>query len=274
MCKVDNAIGEALHATSVPRHQIFITTKFWPNFARDPGLCLDLQLEKFRIPYVDLLLMHWPIAIFPNDSLRTAVSHSDNPEDLGMEFVDIESRIPAIDLEFANNLSLQWKLMEDVCRAGKTKALGVSNFSISQLEKLLPVVSPDTPLCVNQIEAHPLLPNTELINYCHSKGIVVQTYCPFGGSSSSKHRRPVDDPAVLKIASARGWTTGQLLQSWAVQRGTVPLGRSENIDRLKSNRRIGRLTDAEMETLNNLKLEGDEGRIVKGGPNWDWEFFK
>lgn len=211
--------------------------------------------------------MHWPVAFVPSGDLRQALAKPQDREKEGIKY--LENGKPAIDQEYSENLLLAWRKMEALQRSGKAKALGVSNFSIKQLEKLLPHVSPDTPLCVNQVEAHPWFANTELIEYCKSKGIIVEAYSPMGGRLDETRRR-VDDPVIKEIASQQKLTPGQLVQSWAVQRGTIPLGRSSNKERMRKNLEVKRLSEKEMESLNALDL-GEAGR--KGNPDWGWPIF-
>lgn len=214
--------------------------------------------------------MHWPVAFVAVGNLREADPASEEPGKNGIEWLDFSTQKPAIDKEYSENLSLTWKKMEDIYRQGKAKSLGVSNFSIKNLEKLLPHVSPDIPLTVNQIEAHPWLPNTELIKYCRARNIIVQTFSPLGGRPREGRKRLVEDSTVKLVAEKRGCAIGQLLQSWAVQRGTIPLGRSTVRDRVVSNFAVIRLSDEEMRRLDALD-RGEKGRTVN--PDWGWEIF-
>jgi len=213
--------------------------------------------------------MHWPIAFVAAGNLSEAVPEDELGKD-GIEWLDFSARKPLIDKEYSENLHLIWKKMEDLYRQGKAKSLGVSNFSIKNLEKLLPQVSPDIPLTVNQIEAHPFFPNTELIQYCKAKNIQVQIFSPLGGRLREGRDRLVEDPAVKMIAEKRGCAVGQLLQSWAVQRGTIPLGRSSNRERVASNFAVIKLSDEEMQGLDALN-RGENCRTVN--PDWSWEIF-
>jgi glycerol 2-dehydrogenase (NADP+) len=267
--KLDDAIRLALQTTIVPREELFITTKFWPQFARDPALCLDQSLKKAGLEYVDLYLMHWPVAFVATTNLSEAIPNDELGKD-GIEWLDFSAQKPAIDKEYSENLHLIWKKMEDIYRQGKAKSLGVSNFSIKNLEKLLPHVSPDIPLTVNQVEAHPWFPNAELIEYCKSRNIQVQDFSPLGGRLREGRERLVEDRTVKTMAEKRGCAIGQLLQSWAVQRGTIPLGRSSNPERVASNFAVVRLSGEEMQVLDALD-RGEKGRTVN--PDWGWEIF-
>lgn len=108
---------------------------------------------------------------------------------------------------------------------GKTRAVGVSNFSIGDLKEILPYAD-DVPISCNQVEVHPWLPNSELISFMREHDILATCYSPFAGQKSDG-KTLIKEPAVLKLAEENAMDVGQLLQSWAVQRGTVPLGKSQ-----------------------------------------------
>lgn len=143
-------------------------------------------------------------------------------------------------------------------------------YRISQSRISRSYTRPDIPLTVNQIEAHPWFPNTELIEYCKSRNIQVQDFSPLGGTLREGRKRLVEDPTVKLMAEKRGCAIGQLLQSWAVQRGTIPLGRSTNRERVASNFAVIKLSDEEMQGLDALD-RGEKGRTVN--PDWGWEIF-
>ena len=119
-----------------------------------------------------------------------------------------------------------WQALQRLVSTGKTRAVGVSNFSIAQLEEILPYAT-DIPISCNQIEAHPWLPNTELIDFMHKHDIVATCYSPIAGPKPNGQRL-VDSETVQEVAKKNDMDPGQCLQSWAVQRGTVPLGKSQS----------------------------------------------
>lgn len=116
--------------------------------------------------------------------------------------------------------------MQRLVSTGKACAVGVSNFSIAQLEELLPYAA-DVPVSCNQIEAHPWLPNTELIDFMHKHDIVATCYCPFAGQKPNRQRL-LDNETVQELAKKNDMGLGQCLQSWAVGKETVPLGKSQS----------------------------------------------
>jgi diketogulonate reductase-like aldo/keto reductase len=114
--------------------------------------------------------------------------------------------------------------MQALVKKGKARTIGVSNFSISELKDIIPHEN-GIPISCNQIEVHPWLPNNELIAFGNEHGILTTCYSPFAGQKADGATLLKDETA-LKLAKKNDMDVGQLLQSWAVQRGTVPLGKS------------------------------------------------
>lgn len=117
-----------------------------------------------------------------------------------------------------------WQAMQALVKKGKARTIGLSNFSSSELADIIPYEN-DVPISCNQVEVHPWLPNNELIAFAKEKGILTTCYSPFAGQKADGATL-LKDKAVLKLAEKNDMDVGQLLQSWAVQRGTVPLGKS------------------------------------------------
>jgi diketogulonate reductase-like aldo/keto reductase len=124
-----------------------------------------------------------------------------------------------------------WRAMEALVRKGKAKAIGLSNFSIQELQDVLDEVK-DIPISCNQIEVHPWLPQNELIAFGNENGILTTCYSPFAGQKADGATL-LKDEGVLKLAKKNDMDVGQLLQSWHVQRGTVPLGKSSTPGKLR-----------------------------------------
>lgn len=229
----EKEVGAALKKSRVPRNDVFLTGKLWNNKHRaaDVEAALDQTLQDLGVSHLDLYLVHWPVLVwrrvFSEDRCangRCSVFQSgDNPFPLDNTGVFALDDVPVLET---------WAAMEKVLASGKAKSIGVSNFNVRRLGELLAgcTVVP----AVNQIEAHPYLQQPELVEYCRSKGILVEAYSPMGNNETHSPRA-IDDPAIQQIAKNVGMDVGQLLVSWAVQRGTVVLPKSVTESRIKTN---------------------------------------
>ena len=157
-------VGTAIKKSGIDRSKLFITTKLWNNSHApdDVEAALDASLKDLGMDYVDLFLMHWPSAfksgsnMFPKDS-------SGKTETSDVAYLDT------------------WKAMEKLVKTGKTKAIGVSNFSKAEVETLLK--EGEIVPAAHQLECHPWLQQTEFTEWCKSKGIHIQQYSPFGNQN-------------------------------------------------------------------------------------------
>ncbi|CDO72733.1 hypothetical protein BN946_scf184990.g16 [Trametes cinnabarina] len=217
----EESVGKALKKASVPREDIFLTTKLDQKDHGRVQAALDASLSKLGVNYVDLYLIHWPMAF---DESGKTLQPNESPT-----FIET------------------WREMERLLAQGKAKAIGVSNFSIKTLSALLAhaTVVP----AVNQVELHPCLPQHDLLAFCAKKGIILTAYTPLG-----KHKF-ADDPTIRAIAQAHGAevTSAQVLLSWAVQRGTAVIPKTLRPSRMKENLTVSVPTSAACE-----RAEGTE----------------
>lgn len=156
---IRDAIAESNGA--LKREDFFITSKCWNTYhSRERvHLCLDQILERLGLEYLDLYLMHWPMGF---------------KEDAGDYPLGQDGKLIPSDVHYLET----YKALEECLRNGKTKSIGVSNFNIKQLEDVLANCD-IKPVC-NQFEVNPLFQNTELIEFCQNKNIVVVAYAPLG----------------------------------------------------------------------------------------------
>lgn len=167
-----------------------------------------------------------------------------------------------------------WLEMEKLLDTGKVKSIGVSNFSIKTLDVLLPKANiiPVT----NQVELHPCRPQDDLKKYCEDKGILLTAYSPLGQPSEG-NMVLLKDETIVEIAKKTNSSVGQVLLSWGVQRGTAVIPKSEKEDRIKQNITLVKLSDEDMEKINNLHKEEGMHRCLlmtyaKDGGIFGWTF--
>ena len=150
----------------VQREELFITSKLW-NDAHRPSEVekqLDVTLSQLGISYVDLYLIHWPVAFVHGRGMTP--TQADKPDQ-----AEIDSETSLVET---------WKAMLALRKTGKVRAVGVSNFTVKHLEAIIKATG-ETP-AVNQIEAHPLLPQDDLVEYCKKEGIHLTAYSPLGNN--------------------------------------------------------------------------------------------
>jgi len=148
--------------------------------------------------------------------------------------------------------------MEKLYRAGKTRSIGVSNFKIEHLDDLLQFA--EIKPVINQVEIHPFLPNTELLEYCWSHDILPAAYSPLG-SQEKVSEKLLDNEELKSIAEKKGVSLAQLLISWGIKRGYVVLPKSANPERVKSNFKLVNLSEEEFKGVQNV-AKGRHTRLV------------
>lgn len=201
------------------------------------------------VEYVDLYLIHWPVYKKPRTTR--------DPKDYDHWFPGLD--IDAETLTYEKGWIVQtWKDLEACVEKGLIKSIGVSNFTVSKLEKLLETAK--IPPAVNQIEIHPALSNEEVVNWCHSKGIQVTAYSPLGSMDrpakfvKDSNPVPLKDPVILEIANSHNKTAAQVILRWDIQRGIVVIPKSVHKERIEENFNIFdfELSEEEMNRINKL----------------------
>jgi len=241
----ESEVGEGIRKAGVPRDQIFITTKLWATYHRNPEQNLDDSLKLLGLDYVDLYLMHWPIPMNPKGNDPKFPKKEDGSRDLDLDWSYIQT----------------WHEMQKLLATGKTRAIGLSNASIGFIEPLL--ADPHTTVvpAANQVESHPYLPQHELVDYCKSKGIVFTAYSPLGSTQSPL----LEDDVVVEIAKKHHASPSQVLISWQVARGVSVLPKSVTPGRILANFVQVRLDEGDIAALNNLHQKKSV-RFIK--PAW------
>ncbi|KAL3489385.1 NADP-dependent oxidoreductase domain-containing protein [Aspergillus germanicus] len=242
--EVGDGVADFLKANpSVKREDIFITTKVWNHLHRYEDVLWSIEdsLKKLKLDYVDLYLVHWPIA-----------AEKDGQE---------KPKIGPDGKDLTENPEPTWQAMEKIYADKKARAIGVSNWTIEGLDKLLKhaTVAPH----INQIEIHPFLPNEELVQYCFKHDILPQAYSPLGSQNQvpTTGERVSENATLNDIAKKGGNTLAQVLIAWGLRRGYVVLPKSSNPSRIESNFKSIELSDADYEAVNKV-AEGRHFRFV------------
>jgi alcohol dehydrogenase (NADP+) len=219
--EVGRALRDALQAGDATRQELWITSKLWndshaPEHVRP---ALETSLRKLQLDYLDLYLIHWPVA------LRKGVALPSGPEDF----------IPLSQI----SLESTWGAMLTASEADLAREVGVSNFSKGMIEKVSDATGQRP--AVNQVELHPYLQQDVLLTACKELGVGVTAYSPLGSPDSATMMGRHDDvlltkhPTIQKIADAHEATSGQVLIAWALARGTSVIPKSVNPRRIAEN---------------------------------------
>ena len=206
----EEAVGRAIKKSDVKREDIFVTSKLWvSDFTYDRAKKgIDASLQKLGLDYMDLYLLHQP-------------------------YGDVMGA---------------WRAMEEAYKAGKIRAIGVSNFYTDQL-KNLELTMPVKPV-VNQIEVNPWYQQTNEVKFAQSEDIRVEAWAPF---AEGKHDIFTNE-TIAKIAQKYGKANGQVILRWLLQRGITVIPKSVHRNRMEENLNVFdfELTDAEMQTMASL----------------------
>ncbi|GGF39292.1 aldo/keto reductase [Echinicola rosea] len=239
--EIGDAFAKAFADGTIEREDIWVTSKLWNDSHKKEHVQLALEntLKDLQLDYLDLYLVHWPLAL----------KH-------GVDFPDAKG-----DFESLDNIPLSetWNAMEGLLDTGKVKHIGVSNFKIKKLKEILvnAKVKPE----VNQIEMHPFLPQQGLVDYCQREEILLTAYAPLGAAYRTKGQGGVDLPilleheAVKSIASKLNATPAQVVLTWNMQRGISVIPKSVTPSRIEENFKSSVLTlsQEEMDKLNQLE---------------------
>jgi alcohol dehydrogenase (NADP+) len=244
----ESEVGEALQAglaaEGLTREDIFVTTKLWNTHHRPEYVepAFEASLERLRLNYLDLYLIHTPFAFQPGDDQDPRDQHGNVIYDRSVTLPDT------------------WRAMESLVDGGRCRAIGLSDIS---LKELLPIYeSARIKPAVVQVEAHPYLPETELLEFCREKGIVFLAFAPLGHGIKPG---PLEDPVILSIAERVGKTPAQVLLAWALQRGTALLTTPKTAARARENFDISPLPEDAFDEISRIQTRQRFNEVVKTG---------
>jgi len=250
MYKNEEQIGQAIRESGLKREDIFITSKLPPeeHGSENVAASVEESLRKLGTDYLDLYLMHWPIAF-------GYVDYGENANYRGFANGKYEPWDNKID--YSISIRETWQAMEELVRKGYVKAIGVCNFNVQLLHDLLTYakIQPS----VNQIECHPYLSQDGLIKYCSMRNVVVQAYAPLGTPDTAEKQEDVTlltNSVLTKIASKYKKSASQVALKWNLMRRSniVVITKSENLDRISENHSLldFTLSNKEIEEINQL----------------------
>jgi alcohol dehydrogenase (NADP+) len=242
--EVGEALQAGLAAGGIAREDIFVTTKLWNSNHRPERVepAFEASLDRLRLNYLDLYLIHTPFAFQPGDEQDPRDQSGNVIYDTGVTLLET------------------WRAMESLVDHGRCRAIGLSDIT---LDKLLPlyeeaIIKP----AVVQVESHPYLPETELLEFCKEKGIVLLAFAPLG---HGMRPGPLEDPVITAIAARVGKTPAQVLLAWAVQRGTALLTTPRSADRAKEHFNVSALPQDAFDEINRIQTRQRLNDVVNTG---------
>jgi len=242
--EVGEALQAGLAAKGIAREDVFVTTKLWNTNHRPERVepAFEASLEKLGINYLDLYLIHTPFAFQPGDEQDPRDQNGNVIYDRAVTLLDT------------------WHAMESLVDGGKCRAIGLSDIILA---KLLPIYeSARIKPAVVQVEAHPYLPETELLEFCRQRNIVFLAFVPLGHGMKPG---PLEDPAVSAIAARVVKTRAHVLLAGAVQRGQALLTTPRTAARARENFDISALPEDAFNEINRIQTRQRFNEVVKTG---------
>ena len=221
----EEEIGEALEEVfaegNIGREDVFIVSKLWNDAHKrnDVSAALQESLRKLKLDYLDLYLIHWPVAMKPGVGLPFSQD----------DFISLEEA-PIIDT---------WRELEVAKMSGYVRHIGVSNFNKKKLEDLISqaTIKPE----VNQVEMHPLLQQNELLDYCNEQNVKITAYSPLGSGDRPPEFKNDGEPDLMDIseiktiAKKHDASPAQILIGWHTKRNTSVIPKSTTKGHIQAN---------------------------------------
>ncbi|PIR83908.1 aldo/keto reductase [Candidatus Kaiserbacteria bacterium CG10_big_fil_rev_8_21_14_0_10_51_14] len=184
-------VGKAVRESGIPREDMFVTTKLWPTDFGNPKQAFDESLKRLGLEYIDLYLIHWPVAEMPQSL---------------------------------------WRALEKIYESKKVRAIGVSNYGIGDIEKLLEYAV--IPPAVNQIKFSPFDYAEEILRCCQQHDIIVEAYSPLTRGSQ------LDHPLIVELSKKYKKTPAHIMIRWCIEHETIPIPKSTHKQRIEENRDV------------------------------------
>lgn len=245
--EVGQGLARAMAEGLVKRCDLWVTSKLWCTYHAEAhaGPALDRSLEDLGLEYVDLYLIHFPIALkFVPFAKRYPPEWMHDPE--------TTPRLVYSGVKYEET----WKAMEGLKASGRARHIGVCNLTTAGLRDVLSYAE-DGALEVLQVERHVYLQQPNLLRYCADHGIQVVGFSPLGSGSyvelggATPEDSPLNEAAVETAAKNHGVSKAQILLKWGLQTGCAIIPKSSNLDRLRENLDLGTfsLADGEIAAL-------------------------
>jgi alcohol dehydrogenase (NADP+) len=242
--EVAQGLQAGLAIAGIERKDIFLATKLWNTNHRPERVepAFEASRERLRVDYLDLYLSHTPFAFQPGEK--------QDPRDQDGNVI-YDHDITLLDT---------WRAMESRVDHGKCRAIGLGDVGLKELAPIYEAarIKP----AVIQVESHPYLPETELLEFCKEKAIVLLAFAPLGHGIRPG---PLEDPVVLAVAKRVGKTPAQVLLAWAIQRGTAVLTTPKTKAHAQENFELSPLPQDAFDEINGIQIRERYNAVVKTG---------
>lgn len=259
----EDKVGEGLaDKKSLKREKYWITSKLWNDMHQPDNVptALNATLTDLGVDYIDLYLMHWPVAFLPGQKE-------------GHSIIDQDTKV--VDT---------WKAMEKLVAKntshparGTTRYIGVSNFSPRQLDDILKICK----ICpyAHEFETHPYLQQTEFVDWHQEHNIKVIAYSPLANTNPTYQKKYPDLPPILEdkfwlgLSKAKNITVAQAILGWGMQRNTVVIPKSTHQDRIEENLKAVDVKFSD-EEMNYIAQQDKRSRFNDPSKSWGVELFE
>lgn len=211
--EVGDVINQKIKDGVVKREDLFVTTKVWHHYHRpsDVEVSVRASLRRLNLDYIDLVLMHWPMSITQDG---------------------VDEKIDYLDT---------WRGFENVLRQGLVKSIGVSNFNVEQMRRIL--ANCQVKPVVNQVEINLNLGQKDLVDYCQSQDVIIVAYSPFGTMVPSRNapdspEPKLNNPTMVGLGKKYGKTVTQIALRYLYQRNIIALPKTVTKSRVLENASI------------------------------------
>ncbi|MDO8404079.1 MULTISPECIES: aldo/keto reductase [Pseudomonas] len=223
--QVGVAFKEMLDAGKVRREDLFVTTKLWNTNHRPERVApaFEASCRRLQVDYIDCYLIHTPFAFQPGDNQDPRDEEGHVIYDDGVTLIET------------------WRALERLVDEGRCKSIGLSDITLEKLREIVEVarIKP----AVVQVEAHPYLPEWELLEFCKEHGIIVLAFAPLGHGMEPN---VLEEPVITQIAQRVQKTPAQVALAWSVQRGVAFLTTSATPSHIRENFDISTLPQRAM----------------------------
>jgi alcohol dehydrogenase (NADP+) len=253
--EIGQAFADAFAEGDVKREDVWITSKLWNHCHKQEDVVPALKntLADLQLDYLDLYLVHWP-HVFMKEFFNASKAEETLPT----------SEVPHIET---------WRGMEACVEQGLVRHIGVCNFNKHKLKALSEqaTIVPE----MNQVELHPMLHQTDLLEFCKQNGTHVTAYSPLGSPDRSAGMKAADEPnlfqhpAIQELAKKDNCSEAQVMIAWAMERGTAVIPKSVNPERQLQNFQSTEIHLSENDMQ--LMASADKGYRYVKGQFWEFE---